>query len=253
MLVWEAIVSADRKRDLAQPRVYPLWFHELIRGTPPNLRIEGDRVTAEIRPLSPDRPLGLLPFAAAWDTPDGGLWCTAIQEMWEVGIRSLRFAVREVRKVKTRAPGIDSNSAREMWSTYVSCLKPIIRFVDGKFRGLQLVAAPGSLLKANPAFCARLDPRQRELCTSIDALFQKAFSALVDGMPAEHYCGGCGRAMDSTTPTGRVSRASICPRCSLTRWKKRTGAKAVREQWRINKRDQREGERPLNTNKRKGS
>jgi len=240
MLAWEVILTADSKQNLTDPAIYPEWYHALF-GWKPSIRVEGDSVVSEERGEDVPKPLGLLVFQAAWETPDDRLWCSPIREIWEQSIRTLRFAARYVRNAKTRNPGIEGTSASAIWRDYLGRLRIEMRFNEkGKFSRYQLVATPGSVFAKGQGLWNQLDPKQRELTKSIDALFQSCFSSLVDGIRSPHFCSECGRELPATTKKGRVSRATVCQTCSLKRWKENKGQDAVREQWKKNKQDERD-------------
>ncbi|HEV3383919.1 MAG TPA: hypothetical protein VG097_03845 [Gemmata sp.] len=244
MLIWEVILTADRMQDLADPSVYPEWFHGLFRYKPP-IRVEGDSVIADMTEVDVPKPLGLLVFQAAWEAPDDRLWCSPIRDIWEQSIRSLRFAVKLVRSTKTRNPGIEGSLASAIWRDYVGRPRMQVRFnkENGKFSRYQLVASPGSVFHGSQGLWNQLNSKQRELTKSIDTLFQNAFSSLVDGIEAPRFCVDCNREMESKTSTGRASRKTICQKCTELRWRKNRGQENVREQWRRNKEEERERKR----------
>jgi hypothetical protein len=235
MKIWEVILAEDRKSDLTQSGVYPDWYHSLFTSwKPPTINADGTVDDAEEFP----GPLGLLPFSAAWESADDELWAPQVEGMWVERVRSLRYAAKQVRKTRTRPPGIDPTTARGVWAACVGALRLTLPLGDRPFRGYRPIPAPGGAVARD--IWVTLNDRQRELVTSIDALFQAAFASLAEGLENVPFCHDCHRALPISSPTGRPSKATMCQKCAEARWRARKGVEGVRAQWRKNKRDERE-------------
>jgi len=151
MRLWEVVLTHERKINLTLPAVYPAWYHSLFaRWKPTHVHADGtvdmvQNADGNWEPAEPfPGPLGLLPFAAAWDQPDDALWCPAIRSMWENSIRALRYAARIARKVRTRKPEIDTTAARRVWQSYVGRLILTVPRDGRRFHGYRPIASPGA-------------------------------------------------------------------------------------------------------------
>jgi hypothetical protein len=224
MWLWQYILKADDRVDLADPNRGYEWFRQ--------------------------RPW-------VWTTvgPDGERvphlrrWSDAERREWTSVIHALRSLARRITPTRPRRCTPDGErghrAADKLFRRYLNRLRldPVgAPYVRGRGRGLLRRPVRLRLLPTSDPTLAR--PGERRTVANpiaewanLDIFFQSAVASLVVD-EIESVCEECG-APFGPTPRGRRSRRSVCAKCSFQRWRRKRRTVGLRELWKSQKRRQR--------------
>jgi hypothetical protein len=224
MWLWEYILKADDRLDLADPvRGYD-WFRQRP-WVPMTVGPGGERVSCLRR------------------------WSDAERREWTSLIHALRSLAGRITLTRPRRCATDGErghrAADKLFRRYLHRLRfdPVgAPDVRGGGRGLFRRPVRLQLLPTVEPTLARPGERRPVVnpiaeWANLDVFFQSAVASMVVDA-VESVCEECGTPFGPTR-RGRRSRRSVCAKCSFQRWRRKRGTAGLRELWKSQKRQQR--------------
>lgn len=225
MQLWEFVLAADRKLDLADPAAATAWFSAV-----------------------PNRQIGI---RIRWDSDTSQLE-GPILEKWRKAVHTLRSLAGRLKGRKTREPGLEPLTADHVFGWYVGQVRLRIARADDDMPSKPLTARSflGVRLGFEVIYWRESDYPTipdlywRQVAGLMDAFWRQVFGSLATD-ELKPVCDTCGAELGG--PSGRKPRTGRCKKCVFKAWYKKQPRAKLRERWRAASKATREREHDQET------